>query len=187
LWRFGRYGIALTILAYLFGLGYFLQATRHARIDENTHTDAVIALTGGSGRIAAAVSLLQQGLADRLFISGVNREIDPPELARLNGQSAALFRCCVVVGHKATNTVENASESAGWILQNHYKSVRLVTSDYHLPRALLEFRMALPDVIIIPNPVTAKPSPGLPMRFVLEYSKYLVALCHFELFQLFAA
>ncbi len=182
----GRYVLAIGIVTYFFGLWYFLQATRYPIVDRTTHTDAVIALTGGSGRISAAVALLQSGVSDRLFISGVNPETEPPELARLNGQSGGLFRCCVVIGHRATNTIENASESAEWIMQNNYKSVRLVTSDYHLPRALLDFRMALPGVAIIPSPVTAKPSPGLHLRFVIEYTKYLVTLCRFELFELFS-
>ena len=185
--RVGSSVLAIAIVSYLFGLGYFLQATRHPVRDETTRTDAVIALTGGSGRIPAAVALLQAGLGDKLFISGVNPDIDAQELARLNGQSVAFFRCCVMIGHRggATNTIENASESAEWITANHYKSLRLVTSNYHLPRALLDFRMALPGVTIIPSPVTAKPAPGLHLLFLIEYSKYLVTLCRFELFQLF--
>ena len=185
--RNGRYAIGVAIMAYFFGLGYFLQAVRNVPAAPAVHSDAVVALTGGSGRIAAAVGLLQAGLADRLFISGVNPETEPPELARLNGQSAALFACCVVIGHHATNTIENAGESAEWIRSNHYKSLRLVTSDYHMPRALLLFRMALPGVTIIPSPVTARSSPGLHLRFVLEYTKYLVTLARYEVFQLAAS
>ncbi len=176
--------LATAVLAYFFGFGYFLQATGNTLTDETTRTDAVVVLTGGSGRIAGAISLLQAGLADRIFISGVNPETESPELARLNGQSAELFKCCVIVGHQAANTIGNATESAQWIRSRNYHSLRLVTSNYHLPRALLEFRMALPGVQIIPSPVAAKPSAGLHIRFLIEYTKYLVTLSRFELFQI---
>ncbi len=170
------------LLAFVLGFGYFATNARRAAPDPEAHTDAIVVLTGGSGRISAGVALLKAGMAGRLFISGVNPTIENGELARLTHQAGDLFACCVVLGHLATDTVGNAAESAAWMQAQHYTSLRLVTSDYHMPRALLDFRMALPEATIVPNPVhppaaTAKLWPLM----AGEYAKYLITLARYQM------
>ncbi len=175
-----RYAVTIMLAAYLCGFGYFLEALNPASLDAATHTDAVIVLTGGNGRVAAGISALQAGLAGQLFISGVHPTTEIAELARVNGQSSPLFACCVQIGHKAADTIGNAAESAAWMRQHGYGSLRLVTSDYHLPRALLEFRMALPDATVVPNPVRSRSRVRLLPLLLAEYSKYLITLGRYE-------
>ena len=178
-----RYAVVIIVAGYLCGFGYFMQTLRSGTVDAITHTDAIVVLTGGNGRVAAGLSLLQAGLGKRLFISGVHPTTESGELARLNGPASALFSCCVEIGHKAADTVGNGTESAEWLRTHGYRSVRLVTSDYHMPRALLELRMAIPEATIISNPVRSRRKVRLLPLLAAEYSKFLIALARYYLMQ----
>ncbi len=149
--------------------------------DTTTRTDVIVVLTGGGGRIAAGVALLQNGLAKQLFISGVNPTVKNGEIEDLHHQDAALSQCCIIVGHLATDTIGNASETAAFMNEKHYKSVRLVTADYHMPRALADFRLILPGTIIIPNPVHPAARPEKQTFLFVEYMKFLAAKLRCEL------
>lgn len=146
------YGGCLCLLSWLSGLCFFAWKINHFDTAPTQKTDAVIALTGGRNRIAEAVRLLDQGLAKRLFISGVDKSISLENIQ--NTQHLDLTRKMKIdVGHNASNTIENAEETAEWIKQNKIKSIRLVTSNYHLARSLTEFRKRNPDLEIVPHPV----------------------------------
>ena len=150
--------------------------------DETTHTDAIVVLTGGSGRLETGIQLLRQGLGQKLFVSGVYRGVDVNELLRLARQSPDPTECCIVIGHSADNTIGNAAETAAWIKQEGFHSLRLVTGNYHMRRSLSEFRAVLPDCQIIPHPVFPDAVkrqnwwlwPGTAHLIVGEYSKFLV-------------
>ena len=149
----------------------------------------IVCLLGPSGcgkttllRLAAGLELLQAGRAERLFISGVHDDVT---LASLVGESADdLTACCVELGHGARDTSENASETAAWMAERGYRSLRLVTGNYHMPRAILEFRIAMPDVKLIANPVFPQHVRvdnwwryrGTAGLIASEYTKYLLAL-----------
>ncbi|ALE03172.1 YdcF family protein [Bartonella ancashensis] len=115
--------------------------------------DAIIVLTGGHNRITTGLHLLQKGLGSRLLISGVNTKIDPKRLIDTALIDPLLLACCVDFGHQATNTRGNAEESASWIKQYNYKTVYIVTHDYHMARSLLEFKQLIPQVSFIPYPI----------------------------------
>ena len=114
--------------------------------------DAIIALTGGRNRITEAVNLLSHGRADRLFISGVDKDISLHDIQATQRFSVPR-KDNIDIGHNASNTVENAQETTQWIKKNHIKSIRLVTSNYHILRSLTEFRRCNPDLKIILHPV----------------------------------
>ncbi len=110
-------------------------------------------LTGGSDRIEDAVQLLAEGRASRLLISGVNEALKPDSLARRMPMHGDLFACCIDLDYGARNTVGNAVETRRWTRQHRIGSIILVTSNYHMPRALIEFRRAMPSATIIARPV----------------------------------
>ena len=150
--------------------------------DSTTHTDAIVVLTGGSERLEAGVSLLRQGLGDKLFVSGVYHGIDVAELLRLARQTPDQVECCIVIGHAADNTIGNAAETAQWMKQEGFHSLRLVTGNYHMRRSLSEFHYAMPGVTIIAHPVfpdSVKRDqwwlwPGTAHLIIGEYSKFLL-------------
>jgi uncharacterized SAM-binding protein YcdF (DUF218 family) len=147
--------------------------------------DGIVALTGGSDlRLKAATDLLEEGLGQRLLVSGVDRKATRQDLWIVTGASKPLFDCCVDLGFDAADTAGNARETAAWTRAMRYRSLILVTADYHTPRALVELRAALPGVAITAYPVA---TPDLDAhlwlherrgteRMAREYSKYLVAL-----------
>ena len=126
---------------------------RKARMSELA--DAIVALTGPSAeRVNAAIRLLEQGKGERVLISGVNREVRRRELRELVPGSSRLFNCCVDLGFEAEDTVGNAQEIAAWARAKGYDHLIVVTSDYHMPRSLVEIRGQLPGVKLIPYAVS---------------------------------
>ncbi len=170
-------------LLWLGGLGWFVANSRMARVDPSIRTDAIVVLTGGKLRLETGLSLLAAGAARKLFVSGVNQNVDRDELLRALGPLAEREACCIVLGHEADNTFGNARETATWMQEEGYRSLRLVTSWYHMPRSLLEFGRAMPRMTIVPHPVFADHLEaerwwrwhGTPRLVFVEYNKYLAA------------
>lgn len=178
--------IAVVALMWLVGLFAFADRVRgFTPAPEPARADAIVALTGPSAeRVNAAIRLLEQDKGDRVLISGVNREVRRQELRALTPGSKKLFNCCVDLGFEAENTVGNAQEIASWARSKGYDSLIVVTSDYHMPRSLLEIRGAAPGVKLTPYAVS---TPSLDnsrwwraavtaRRMTLEYMKYLAVL-----------
>ncbi len=176
--------IAIVALIWLVGLFAFADRVRGLTpAEEPARADAIVALTGPSAeRVNAAIRLLEQG--QRVLISGVNREVRRRELRELTPGSSRLFNCCVDLGFEAEDTVGNAQEIAAWARAKGYETLIVVTSDYHMPRSLVEIRGALPEATLTPYAVS---TPSLDnarwwraavtaRRMTLEYMKYLVAL-----------
>ncbi|MBI3446626.1 MAG: YdcF family protein [Magnetospirillum sp.] len=147
-------------------------------------TDALVVLTGGSERLATGLALLEAGKGRRLFVSGVHKGVDLADLLRRAHVAPALAQCCIVLGHAADDTIGNAAETAAWMDAEHFTSLRLVTAAYHMRRATLEFRRAMPGTIIVVHPVFPDAFkkdqwwrwPGTAHLLAVEYSKYLAAL-----------
>lgn len=158
------------VLAWLLGLVWFAIALPGPAGKDPT--DAIVVLTGGSGRIARGVDVLEKGWSRAMLVSGVDRQVRPEEFAAANAVPARLMRCCIRLGKEATNTVSNADEAADWVRARGFKSIRLITSDWHMRRARLELDGALHgDARIVSDGV--KTAPGLNV-IVLEYHKYLL-------------
>ena len=178
--------IAIVALIWLVGLFAFADRVRsYTPAADPARADAIVALTGPSAeRVNAAIRLLEQDKGQRVLISGVNREVRRQELRALTPGSNKLFNCCVDLGFEAEDTIGNAQEIAAWADAKGYDSVIVVTSDYHMPRALTEIRAAAPDLALTPYAVE---TPSLDnsrwwraavtaRRMTLEYMKYLAAL-----------
>lgn len=151
--------------------------------DTDTPTDAIVVLTGGSERLTEGFRLLAGHRARELFISGVYQGVEVQELLGLSLEAPEELSCCVALGHAAGDTRGNAAETARWILERGYRSIRLVTADYHMPRSLFEFRRLMPEIEIIPHPVFPKNVKreewwryfGTTRLYAGEFSKYLLA------------
>ena len=176
--------IALALLAHLGGLLWFAEGIPRTAIGEPEPTDAIVVLTGGPLRLKEGLTLLSEARGKKLFVSGVNPDVDMGELLRVAGQAPAEFACCVALGYAADNTAGNAVETRKWMDEEGYRSLRLVTASYHMRRSLLEFHRAMPDIRIIPHPVFPDQFkrdewwqwPGTLALIVQEYHKYLAAL-----------
>jgi uncharacterized SAM-binding protein YcdF (DUF218 family) len=178
--------IAVVALMWLVGLFAFAERVRGLTPPpEPARADAIVALTGPSAeRVNAAIRLLEQDKGRRVLISGVNRDVRRQELRALTPGSSKLFNCCVDLGFEAENTVGNAQEIAAWARSKGYDDLIVVTSDYHMPRSLMEIRGAAPGVRLTPYAVST-PSLDTPSwwratetarRMTLEYMKYLAVL-----------
>jgi uncharacterized SAM-binding protein YcdF (DUF218 family) len=168
-------------LAWLGGFFWYAGSVPNQLDDATTPTDAIVVLTGGSERLETGLALLREGKGRKLFVSGVSHGVDMALLLRQSRQRFDDLECCIVLGHAADNTLGNAAESAAWMHAEGYHSLRLVTGNYHMRRSLLEFRLAMPDLVIIPHPVfpeNVKQSqwwlwPGTAHLIASEYTKYL--------------
>lgn len=161
--------LSLVLLVWLIGFVWFAVALPEPH--EDGRSDAVVVLTGGGGRIGRGIEALEKGWAKRLLVSGVDREVRPREFEAEHKVPPALMACCVTLGFQSVDTRSNASETARWIADNRFRSVRLVTTDWHMRRAAMELGAALPgDVVLILDAVPSQPS--LRILF-LEYNKLL--------------
>lgn len=177
-------GLGIVAVALFVGLLWFASALPTEVRDGTRVTDAIVVLTGGSGRVHRGLELLAQKRARRLFVSGVYRGVDVEDLLRVSQQSPRDLACCITLGYQADNTRGNAAETAAWMRKEGLRSLRLVTGAYHMPRSLLEFRRAMPNMEIVPHPVFPKNFkqrdwwrwPGSASLIASEYVKYLIAL-----------
>lgn len=171
-------------LAWLAGLVWFAEAIPKEVDDPDTVTDAVVVLTGGAGRLTTGIDLMERHRAKKLFVSGVYQGVDVSQILKVARRQGSELDCCLVLGHTADDTRGNAEETARWVRAEGYRSLRLVTSNYHMRRSLLEFRRTMPDVRVLPHPVFPSEFkarswwnwPGTFQLVVTEYCKYLVAL-----------
>lgn len=161
--------VSLVVLVWLMGFVWFAVAL--PRPHEGGRSDAVVVLTGGGGRIGRGLQALQKGWAREMLVSGVDREVRPAEFAAEYKVPPGLMACCVTLGFQSVDTRSNAKETARWIAQHRVRSIRLVTTDWHMRRASLELGALLPgEIELIRDAVPSQPS--LRSLF-LEYNKLL--------------
>jgi uncharacterized SAM-binding protein YcdF (DUF218 family) len=170
------------VLLLTAGFGWFLSSLPADEIVLQRNADGIVALTGGASRISDAIELLAAGRGKRLLISGVNRATTSGEISRLNPEYGRIVSCCVDFD-RSLNTLGNAIETRRWAESRGFRSLIVVTSSYHMPRALAEIAHQLPDVALLPFPVIAEKlhaepwwTHGPTMKLMLsEYLKYVVA------------
>lgn len=174
---------AAVLLAVIIGFFVFVSSIERKERDDHPRADGIVVLTGGADRIEDGLRLLERGLGRRMVISGVNVQTTMETLKKRWPGRAALFDCCIDLDYQARNTFGNAVESARWMRDNGFRSLVLVTAGYHMPRALVEFESAMPEVAIHPYPVVPEAShirrwwqdAALVRIMVLEYIKYSAA------------
>lgn len=178
------YLLLIAALAWAAGLLIFVGELPAPAAGARPKADGVVVFTGRNGeRVTAAMTLLSDGAGRRLLISGVNPSVTRPDLAELWPGDPALFDCCVDLGLQAQTTTGNATELDAWARANGFSSLILVTSEFHMPRALVEAEERLPDISITPFPVASgligpdgRPATVAAWRRVgAEYTKFLYA------------
>src|SRR3954471_7077780 len=180
--------IVVTTLAFLFvaaGIGFvgFLSQLRAVEVNPASKADGIVVLTGGSSRVSDAMELLAGGYGKRLLISGVHPTNAASDISRSLPDNHSLLGCCVDLDRSAINTRSNAAETRRWAKERGFKSLIVVTSNYHMPRAIVELSHAMPDIELIPFAVVGDKwrdepwwTSGATLRLLLsEYAKYVAA------------
>ena len=170
--------LLIAVIAWIGGLIHFAE-TMPEDIPDNAEieqTDAIVVLTGGSNRLQNGIDLLRDGKARKLFVTGVYQGVEVKELLGLARNAPDALECCIELDYNAADTVANAMETARWLEQQGYSSVRLVTSNYH----------------IIPHPIEPEDlvhdgwwHNGQSLKlYAREYTKYLVTSLRYALYRL---
>ena len=175
--------VLLIVLVFFVGFYQFTRLIPRQQPVNIAKADAIVVLTGGKSRLIGAVKLLSAGKGARLLISGVYETTSSEALARLVPAQSNLFKCCVDLDKAARNTIGNAVETARWVAKNGFKSLIVVTSNYHMPRSLAELRSVLPNTNLIAYPVVVDSIPAsrwwsnrdTALLLMSEYVKYLAA------------
>lgn len=146
--------IVFILTALCYGIFDFVGKipSKQSRIS-TAQSDGIVVLTGGNNRLKQGIKLLVNKKAKKLFISGVYRGNDVRRLLAAQKQNPEEVLCCINIGYNATSTHGNAKETTEWVKTLRYKSIRLVTANYHMPRSLVLFKSAMPEIKIIPHPV----------------------------------
>jgi uncharacterized SAM-binding protein YcdF (DUF218 family) len=164
--------LSLVLLVWL--LGFLAFALFLPRPADHAHTDGVIALTGAPGRIARGLEILRAGEAQRMLVSGVDSEVTQAQFAAEYAVSPALLACCLTLGYESFDTRSNAHEAAAWMARYQIRSVRLVTTDWHMRRAAFDLKRAGPaGLVVVEDAVPSHPS--MKMLFV-EYNKFVARI-----------
>lgn len=177
-------GTILLLVMLLIGFIVFANGLAREPKAPPRPTDGITVLTGGVSRIDEAMKLLARQRAQRVLITGVNRGTTLEQLKGLATEGQQYFDCCVDIDKQALNTIDNATETAQWVALNGYRSLIVVTSNYHMPRALAELERAMPGIELVPYPVVDNnvevahwwAFPGTTKLILSEYLKYLPAL-----------
>ncbi len=187
--RLIQIAVAGALIACVLVVGGFVLFANTIKRDSGVPQAAhgIVALTGGKDRIGEAVRLLADGQAKRLLISGVNPSTNAQQLQSMVPRGDEFFPCCVDLGHAALDTTGNAAETKSWAARHGFNSLIVVTSAYHMPRTLVEFARAMPDVHLVPHPVVSRnfhiknwwAHAGTMRLLISEYVKYLGALTRY--------
>jgi uncharacterized SAM-binding protein YcdF (DUF218 family) len=180
--------VGLGVAGMVFGFAWFLWALPEDEVALDRNADGIVVLTGGTSRISDAIDLLASGRGRRLLITGVHPTTNTRDISRQIPDFGRVS-CCVDLDHSALNTLGNAIETRRWAHDHNFRSLIVVTSSYHMPRAMAELSHQLPDVALIPFPVRPGGVHGDPWwasgpmtkLIVSEYVKYVVALVRMRL------
>jgi uncharacterized SAM-binding protein YcdF (DUF218 family) len=171
------------------GFVWFASNIAGEEVTLDVRADGIVALTGAAARIPDAIELLATNRGKRLLITGVHRATSSKEIARLTPLYTKYFNCCIDLDRTALNTLGNALETRRWAREHNFNSLIVVTSNWHMPRAMAELEHQLPDVTLIPYPVISEKVKSEPWwasvdtaRFLFaEYLKYILAIARMHL------
>jgi len=180
---------ATAIILLAVGFGWFIFNIAGDEVTLDTRADGIVALTGAAARIPDAIELLATDRGKRLLITGVHRATSSKEIARLTPLYSRYFTCCIDLDRSALNTFGNALETKRWARAHNFNSLIVVTSNWHMPRAMAELAHQLPDVTLVAYPVISEKVKTEPWwssldtaRFLFaEYLKYVLALARMHL------
>ena len=160
---------ATIILISIIGanLGKFL-----VQSDKLEKADAIAVFSGDNGpRTERAVELLKEGYADYLILSGgkVYDDVTMAELMKNHAIKLGVDESKILIDDEAATTNENADFTADIIEENNFKSVIVVTSDYHTRRSKLAMEKALEDTLIDGDKVSVSVTPSKEEKFTTKW------------------
>ena len=175
---------AVLTAIFISGLQYFVLNLPNQKFNQAQSIDGIVVITGGQQRLDAGLSLLANGTASKLLISGVGAGLNKVILAndlQLNEGQRNLLMCCAELEFAATDTRGNALAARKWAETNRLASLYLVTANYHMPRARLTFEREMPHISLYYWPVNPDDlrvsawwkKPVLVRLLAREYAKYL--------------
>lgn len=181
--------VTICIPILLWGTGFVIFTAAIYYMNEpvtDEMVDGAIVLTGGTNRVEKGLDLLAEQKITNLLVSGVHKDVEIKDIMALWGKKENVPPCCITLGREAGNTIGNAQEAKKWIDHGELKKVYLITANYHMPRALLEFNHEIPYVKIIPFPVKPENFDPKDRTFwridLLEYHKLLVTIFRIVVF-----
>lgn len=161
----------LAVILVVWALGFIWFAVALPQPAAQSRTDAIVVPTGSGGRIERGLDMLQSGAAEQMLVTGVDASVQPGEFVVLFDVPQRVMDCCVTLGFSALDTRGNARETAEWLDERDYTSLRLVTADWHMRRAALELQDQLPEGIeVLRDAVRSEPSLW---TLFLEYHKFI--------------
>jgi uncharacterized SAM-binding protein YcdF (DUF218 family) len=175
--------LCLSVLLFAAGFVHFVSSMSTTETPPGRNADGIVVLTGAAFRISDALALLAEGRGKRLLISGVNPTTRAQEISRLMPEHQRWFSCCVDLDRSAVNTIGNAVETRRWVIAQGFQSLIVVTSNFHMPRAMAELEHQLPGVTLVPYAVISERvpveawwnNPSTAKLLFSEYLKYLAA------------
>jgi uncharacterized SAM-binding protein YcdF (DUF218 family) len=175
---------AAAVVMLAVGFFWFVWQVADEEVRLNDKADGIVVLTGAASRIPDAIELLNSQHGQRLLITGVHRTTTAKEIATLTSLNERVFKCCVDLDRSALNTLGNAIETRRWARERGFNTLIIVTSNWHMPRAMVELSHQLPDTKLIAYPVVSdrlKVEPwwtnAMSTRLLIsEYLKYVFAL-----------
>ncbi len=180
-WAFVLAVVLTFLIPFVAGFVWFARQISYQEVAEVKKAEGIIVLTGGADRVAEGLKILAEGSADRLLITGVSVGTSANDIAKKFPDYRQSIECCVELGYKAQNTAGNADEALTWI-KNHglHKSLIIVTSNYHMPRTLIEMKSRLGQIELSPYPVIPERLKGrfwwnsfdMSKLILVEYVKY---------------
>lgn len=182
-WRAAKLAVLAILVVGVGGFVWFLSKVLPTEEKPSRNADGIVVLTGGSSRVSDAMDLLSAGYGRRLLISGVHPTNGLNDIQRTLPESQRLLSCCVDLDRSAVNTRSNATETRRWATERGFHSLIVVTSNYHMPRAIVELSHAMPDIELVPFAVIGDKwreepwwTSGAALRLLLsEYAKFLFA------------
>ena len=163
----------IALLLMVWALGFIAFAAALPRPGDDTRADAIVVPTGSGGRIERGLAMLDAGVAREMLVTGVDPQVKPGEFVAQFNVPERLMGCCITLGFSALDTRGNARETAQWMEAREFRSLRLVTADWHMRRAALELASQLPDgTTILRDAVRSDVSLW---TLFLEYHKFIAA------------
>ena len=182
--KFTLVGTILSIACFFASLQHFVLNLPKTSGSAHPDTDGIVVITGGQQRLSNGLRLLESGAGKALLVSGVGKGVSKAILAdelKLQASTRALLRCCVTLEFQAADTRGNAFAAAKWAKSNNFQTLRLVTANYHMPRAKYVFSNQIPHMTlhfwpVSPSELTLETwwkNPDILRLLAREYAKYL--------------
>lgn len=172
--------LVIPLVAMLLWYGSFVADISYANSSSiERKADGIVVLTGEGNRIAKAIGLLKEKQGHRLLISGVNRDIKRQTLQNSLGVGDRIFNCCIDLDYLALDTKGNAVNTKYWADFHDFRSLIIVTSDYHIPRSRMVMHRLMPEVEMVAVGVSSRVTEGrsllgimLSPKVMNEFAKY---------------